>query len=113
MRNKKHNPKQQCAGKHNHTPKSNMEQWCIDHVQLVLAVLANVILSVGLVFVNKAIVFYFNFRFMTVLSCLHFLASSMMAMLLVVFSCVPFKLVNNYFHLFRIALVSDSLKCTH
>ena len=83
-----------------------MQEWCVGQVQLLLAVFANVVLSVALVFVNKAIVYYFSFRFMTVLSCLHFIASSMMTMLLVIFACVPFKMVNNYFHIFRISLVS-------
>ena len=76
--------------------------WNVVHA---LAILLNIILSVMLVFCNKALVTYYNFRFMTVLSCMHFIAAFMMCACLVLCGCIPFKSVNNYFHIFRIALV--------
>lgn len=74
--------------------------------QFGIIVTSNFILSILLVLINKAIVVQFQFKYMTVLSTLHFMVSALVCMGGVMCSYIPYRQVNNYFHVFRIALVS-------
>lgn len=79
-----------------------------------LAITANVILSVILVMLNKQLVVRYQFSFMSLLTGMHFLASLVACIVLVLVGFIRFKPVKNYFSIFRIALVSLRLPaCLH
>lgn len=69
-------------------------------------IIFNVVLSIALVLVNKRIVVVENFRFMTVLTCLHFYASFIGCCIMLAFSLMKYKQVKDYSCVIRIALAS-------
>ncbi len=79
-------------------------------IAVVSSILCNIILSVMLVLVNKHITSKFAFRFMTVLTGLHFTTSFLVCFILLVFGCMRYKSVNSYSNIFRISLVRTCLK---
>ncbi|RYG66082.1 hypothetical protein EON64_10555 [archaeon] len=74
------------------------------YVPFVIA--ANVLLSASLVMLNKHLVLKYQFDFMSLLTALHFLASLMACIVMVLFGCIRFKPVKSYMCIFRIALGS-------
>eukprot|EP01031_Cornospumella_fuschlensis_P044248 gene44248-54109_t len=69
-------------------------------------ILANVALSVALVMLNKHLVLKYQFDFMSLLTALHFLASLMACIVMVLVGCIRYKPVKSYLCIFRIALGS-------
>lgn len=72
----------------------------------ISAVLSNILFSIVLVLLNKRLVVDFHFKFMTVLSGLHFAVSFLLCVVFIVFGLLKYKSVNNYWSIFRISLVS-------
>lgn len=65
-------------------------------------------MSVFLVLVNKQLVSFFNFRFMTVLTGLHFMVAFFSCLIMLLTGHLQYKSVRNYWSIFRISLVSMS-----
>eukprot|EP01039_Chlorochromonas_danica_P004390 gene4390-4811_t len=65
---------------------------------------SNVLLSVSLVMANKVLVERLDFPFMSVLTGLHYLSCMLLCLVLLPMGCMRYKLVKNYFFIFRIAL---------
>jgi hypothetical protein len=76
-------------------------------LSLLLVIPCNVLLSVCLVLLNKQLVVRYQFDFMGLLTGMHFLASLMATILLVLVGFIKFKPVKSYLSIFRIATVSS------
>ena len=68
-------------------------------------IVINICLSVLLVLVNKHLAVKEGFRFMAVLTGMHFYSCFMASCLFLALSLIHYKSVNNYSYVFRIALV--------
>jgi hypothetical protein len=71
----------------------------------LLAIFSNIAFSIVLVLLNKRLVVEFHFKYMTVLSGLHFAASFLVCMVMIVAGVQKYKSVNSYWSIFRISLV--------
>jgi solute carrier family 35 protein E3 len=71
-----------------------------------MVVMSNIGSAVVLILVNKRVVTLHKFRFMSVLSGIHFYFSFITCLILMGFGMIHYKPVNNYLHLLRIALGS-------
>jgi uncharacterized membrane protein len=71
----------------------------------LLAIFSNIAFSIVLVLLNKRLVVEFRFKYMTVLSGLHFAASFLVCMVMIVAGVQKYKSVNSYWSIFRISLV--------
>jgi len=77
-------------------------------VVATLAVAANIVFSIVLVLLNKRLVVDFQFKFMTVLSGLHFAVSFLLCVVFIICGLLKYKSVNSYWSVFRISLVMCS-----
>lgn len=75
----------------------------------ILAVIGNVVSAVALILTNKRIVVVENFRFMSLLTGLHFYFSFIVCCGLLLMGTFQYKAVSNYASLFKICLVSSLL----
>ena len=75
----------------------------------ILAVAANIVFSIVLVILNKRLVVDFHFKFMTVLSGLHFAVSFLLCLVFIICGFLKYKSVNSFWSIFRISLVSNTL----
>jgi hypothetical protein len=74
-----------------------------------MVVMSNIGSAVVLILINKRVVTLHKFRFMSVLSGIHFYFSFITCLILLGFGLIHYKPVNNYLHLLRIALVSSDI----
>lgn len=75
----------------------------------LLAIVGNVISAVALILTNKRIVVVENFRFMSLLTGLHFYFSFIVCCALLMMGTFQYKAVGSYSSLFKICIVSLSL----
>lgn len=76
------------------------------NVLLALAVVLNIAFSIALILLNKHLVVACQFKFMTVLSGLHFATAFLVCVTFTVFGIQKYQPVNNYWSVIRISLVS-------
>ena len=76
------------------------------NVATVTFIAVNIVLSVTLVLINKRIVIAYDFRFMTLLSGLHFIASFLACLILTITGLLKYKTVNSYASIFKISVVT-------
>ncbi len=69
------------------------------------AVVANILISIVLVLLNKQLVVAYRFKFMTILSGLHFGSGFMVCLMFILLGITKYKAVNSYWSVFRISLV--------
>lgn len=67
--------------------------------------------SIVLVLLNKRLVVDFQFKFMTVLSGLHFAVSFLLCVVFIICGLLKYKSVNSYWSVFRISLVMCTSRC--
>lgn len=73
-----------------------------------LGIIGNVVAAVGIILVNKTVIVVHDFKFMTVLSCLHFYVTFFSCCVFLMAGVLRYKAVNNYNYVLRISMVSAS-----
>ena len=76
---------------------------------VIFAVVLNILCSIVLILLNKHLVVAFQFKFMTVLSGLHFATAFIVCITFIMLGLQKYKPVNSYWSVFRISLVSFHL----
>ena len=78
-------------------------------ISSVMSVFGNILSSVALILINKRIIVVDEFRFMTLLSGLHFYVSFLTCCIFLLCGLLRYKAVNKYSSVIFISMVSESI----